>query len=342
MAQTSQAPRWSTPRAERGIERATRVYALLLRLCPDTFRDEHGAEITQVFRQLCRDAWAERGAWGALTCFVTALADLAEGALEEYFALWMGAWNRSWVMNRMRASAIMVFCAYIAFVVLGMGFQKSTEDVVKSSVPTAHPGIALAYTIVIAGAVIALLATLAGGLPIAFAALRQAYTARRWGIIALFAVPPIALVVWLGWTYILLNVIFPSDKATSGVGPASHPYIYSWVALFIVAAIASVAAVSTVIMRSNLRPGLFRFALAPEIGLALGMLVTVVGIAAWGAQMLSYAPNYLAGNDGPIGFEATLGVHVVADIALMLLATLVVIVGVVWGFSAPRAQQAAA
>jgi hypothetical protein len=335
MEQTSPAPRASA----RGAERAPQVYALLLRLCPRAFREEYGVEVAQVFRQLCRDAWAERGAWGALTFFVAALGDLAAGALAEYIALVEGAWNRSVMMTRLRSSAILVFCAYILFVVIGMGFQKSTEDVVKSNVPTAHPGIALAYNVVIGGAALALLATLAGGVPIAFAALRQAVATRRWGILALFAVPPISLLVWLGYLWVVMNVWQPANGAMvttqqSGVALAAIILI----ALFIVAAIVSVLAVAVAITRSEIRPELYRFALAPEIGVALGMLVTVVGIAAWGVQMLTYAPSYLNGPDGPLGLRASLGSHVVAQSALMLLATLIVIIGVTRGFSARRTQ----
>ena len=335
MSQLSTAPRRSA-----GVgARVTRLYALLLRLAPRGFREEHGAEVTQVFRQLYRDAWAQRGVWGALGFLGAALGDLLGGILGEYRALIWGVWNRSWVMSRLRSSAILVFCAYIAFVVIGMGFQKMTEDVVKSSVPTAHPGIALAYDGVIAGALIALLATLVGGLPIAFAALRQAFAARRWGIVALFAVPPVALAVWLGWTWALLNVIFPANRAAN-TPPTSNIYVYSWIALFVVAAIASVAAVAIAITRSDLRPDLFHFALAPEIGVALGMLVTVVAMGAWGIQMLSDAPNYLAGNAGPLGFDISLGSSLIAHIALMGLATLIVIAGIARGYGARRAAVA--
>ncbi len=340
MNHTSPVPRWTPSHTARSVQYAARMYTSLLRLCPQALREEYSAEMAQVFRQLAGDAWAERGAWGALTCFTSALSDLLAGALAEYLALIEGAYRRSWMMNRMRASAILVFCAYIVFVVLGMGFQKSTEDVVKSNVPSLHPGIALAYDAVIAGAVIALLATLAGGLPIAFAALRQAVTRRRWGVVALFAVPPISLAVWAGWTWMLLNVIFPARHVAAPTTTTDHLYIYSWIAVFIAAAIASVAAVSVAIVRSDLPPQLFRFALTPEIGVALGMLVAVLAVVAWGAQMLSFAPKYLAGPDGPVGLNAPLGAHIIADIVLMGLATLIVFVGIARGFSARRALAA--
>jgi hypothetical protein len=323
------------------IARAAQVYALLLRLCPRAFRQEDGAEVAQVFRQLLRDAWAERGAWGALSCFVAALGDLALGALMEYLALAKGAWNRSGMMSRMRSSAILVFCAYIAFVVVGMSFQKSTEDVVKSSVPTAHPGVALAYGVVMGGAVIALLATLAGGLPLAFAALRQALATRRWGIVALFAVPPIALLVWLGWLFVLQNVIHVGQLSASNPLDQSHLYIYSFVGLFIMAAIVSVLAVSVAIARSEIRPELYRFALTPEIGVALGMVVTIGAIVAWGVQMLTYAPSYLSGPDGPVGLQASLGQHLIGQVVLMAVATLIVIAGIVRGYTGRRAEAVA-
>ncbi|HET9112194.1 MAG TPA: hypothetical protein VFN78_15295, partial [Ktedonobacterales bacterium] len=191
-------------------------------------------------------------------------------------------------------------------------------------------------------AVIALLATLAGGLPIAFAALRQAWISRRWGIVALFAVPPIALAVWLGWTLTLTNVIFPTRHTAGPTTTLDFTLIYSWIAVFIVAAIASVAAVSAAIARSEIRPELFRFALAPEIGVALGMIVTVVALGAWSAQLLSYAPNSLTARDGPVGFNAPMGAHLIADLVLMSLATLIVIAGIARGFSARRLNGAAA
>ncbi len=337
MARTSTAPR---RQVGAGAACVTQAYAWLLWLCPRAFREEYGAEVMQVFRQLVSDAWARRGVRGALALFISASGDLFVGALKDYLALGMGLWNRSSVMLRMRSSAILVFCAYIAFVLIGMGFQKSTEEVVKSNLLTTYAGIGLAYHAVIVGAVIALLATLAGGLPIAFAALRQAWAARRWGIVALFTVPPISLADVLGWLWLLQNVIFPANHASPTRTLPNELFAWSLVALFIVAAIGSVAAVSVAITRSEVQPDLFRFALAPEVGVALGMLVTVIAIVVLNLQLQTYAPNYLAGPDGPIFLRATLGAHLVTDIILMALATLLVIFGIARSFSARHTQAA--
>ena len=100
MSQLSTAPRRSAATGAR----VTRLYSLLLRLAPRGFREEHGAEVAQVFRQLYRDAWAQRGVWGALTFLTAALGDLLGGILGEYLALIWGVWNRSWVMSRLRSA----------------------------------------------------------------------------------------------------------------------------------------------------------------------------------------------------------------------------------------------
>jgi hypothetical protein len=222
-----------------------------------------------------------------------------------------------------------------------MSFQKSTEDIVKSSVPTAHPGVALAYNVVMGGAALALLATLAAGVPIAYAGLRQAFTARRWGIVALFAVPPISLAVWLGWTLALRDVVASPQTASGPNTSTAHLFFLSWIGLFVLAAIVSVAAVSVAIARSEVRPELFRFALAPEVGLALGMLVTVAGMVAWNLQMQSYAPSFLNSPNGPDGIFGSTGGDVLVHIAVMALATVIVIVGIVRGYSARHTQAAA-
>ncbi|MGH2504591.1 MAG: hypothetical protein ACRDID_18950, partial [Ktedonobacterales bacterium] len=101
-------------------------------------------------------------------------------------------------------------------------------------------------------------------------------------------------------------------------------------------------AVSVAIARSEIRPGLYRFALTPEIGVALGMLVTIGAIVAWSVQMMSYAPSYLNGPDGPVGLQASLGQHLVADIVLMSVAALIVIAGIVRGYSGRRSAAAVA
>lgn len=337
----------ATPPARRSAPRSIAVaawlYTALLALCPPGFRRAHGREMAQLFRQLCGDAWAERGSWGVALRSGSALADLLWGALaesvSEYSALLLGAFQWRWGMARMRSSAIVLFCAYIALVLDGIAFQKSTEDVVKSSLPSAHPALAVTYLVIQGAAALGLLATLAGGVPLAVAALRQAISARNWGTIALFAVPPLLLAVWLIYTWLLLNVIFPAHIALSVHQTVGFGLAASWIALFLLAAVLSVAAVSMAIAHSDISPRLYRFALAPETGVVLAMALTAAGVAAWSIQLRLIAPAMLAAPDGPIGLKASLGSHLVADFALMLLATLVALAGRVRGGRVARQRE---
>src|SRR5262249_5445837 len=102
-------------------------------------------------------------------------------------------------VSRVRMSEIAVFCAYIGFVLAGMGFQKMTEYDDFMDAARSHADIGVSYTTVMVGSGVALLAVLAGGVPLALAALGHALVAKRWDIPLLFGVPVLALAVLLGY-----------------------------------------------------------------------------------------------------------------------------------------------
>ncbi len=314
------------------------VWSALLRLCPLTFRQEYAGEMEQVFRAMLLDAWRARGLRGVTRLWAPALGDLLLGAAAAHgddIGLSIEALRRSWLMSRMRSSAITIFCAYIALVLTGMGFQKLTEDIMKTNIPSVYPGIGLAHDAIIAGAVLALLAVLVGGLPIAWDAIRQALAERRWGILALFAVPPLSLAIWLGWTWTILNVISPAKHAQSANAPSVIGFGRSWVGLLILAAIASVTAVSIAVSRSEITTGRYRFALNAAVVAILGMIVTMVGVAAFGLQIQAVAPQALTALASPLEFGQSTGVNLVVQFTVMLLASVIATYGLFRGLNTP-------
>ena len=78
--------------------------------------------------------------------------------------------------KRLLGAEITVFAAYIAFVVAGMAFAKMVEYDDFSDVTHGNTLITVAFNTLVAGAYIALLAVVIGGLPLAFAAARYAIT----------------------------------------------------------------------------------------------------------------------------------------------------------------------
>lgn len=291
----------------------------LLRLYPRPWRERYGVE----FGALLEDC--------SLSPFT--VFDVMVGALDAHIAPPDITGRILRMLQQTRRSAITVFCAWIAFVVAGLAFNQMIEDDI-GSLNSAHTAIAAAYYILMAAAVIALLAVLVGGLPIAFAVLRRAFTERRRDVLLLFAVPPISLAVWLLWTWIIATKIAPV-----GNDPAHYAIpgllLLSWIGLFVLAAIASTAAVSLAIARTDVAPGLFRFALGPATVATLAMVVMLGAVVAWGLIVHSAEPAYLSRNTGPVAIQTSVSTHLIGEIAVMLVATLIAVAALIRGFRAP-------
>jgi hypothetical protein len=101
--------------------------------------------------------------------------------------------------QRLQRAQIILFCAYIAFVVAGLSFAKMTEYDDFAEATRDFPLIGAAFTTRGVGAYVALAAVLIGGLPLALAAARNALATRRWGILALLAVPALAFLFFFGY-----------------------------------------------------------------------------------------------------------------------------------------------
>jgi len=281
----------------------------LLRLYPTAWRSRYGEE----FAALLDDY--------PLTPF--ALLDVCLGALDAHIAPQDATGRILRALHQPRRSAITVFCAYIAFVIAGLAYNQMIEDDLPA-LDTSHPAIAAAYHVILYGSAVALLAVLAGGLPIALAVARRALVARRKDILLLFAVPPLSLAVWLMWGWINLNMIVPSN-AHYAVPAVHHPpsnlLFVSWFAAFGLAALASTAAVSIAVSRCEVAPSLFRRALAPAALATLLMLIMLSGAVAWGLFVRAEMPDYLDRTAGPLG--ETIYVAWLGQVAVMALATLI-------------------
>src|SRR5260370_18938763 len=75
------------------------------------------------------------------------------------------------------------------------------DDFVEAAL--AHTSVGLSFNLVVIGSVAALLAILAGGLPIAIAVIRSALAQKRPGPFLLLTVPILAFAVFLGSTFLL-------------------------------------------------------------------------------------------------------------------------------------------
>lgn len=227
--------------------------------------------------------------------------------------------------DRVRSSAITVFCAYIAFVLAGIGFQKMSEYDDFADAAKAHTLIGVSFDVIVAGSAVALLAVLAGGLPLAFAALRYALSARRIDILLLFAVPIAAFGVLIGYGTIVLALIG---------GENLHIAFIGLVSVLILGAIASTVAVSLAVKRSQIAGNLLYFTRIPATVATLAMLAMCLATIIWGLGLRSDAPQLFNGNDGLISTNTAMNWF--AIVAVMGIATVIAIVGAVRGFNIPQ------
>lgn len=231
----------------------------------------------------------------------------------------------------LRRSLLTLFCAYVGFIVAGIGFQKLTEYSDFTEAAQANPLMGLTFNLVVIGAVVALLAILVGGLPIAFAVIRSSLARKRYGSLVLLAGPIIAFVIFLGTTLLLESLDHPNAEPLAQL--LTHQGIF--LGVFIAAAIASPATVCFAVIRSEIPEKLLRFALLPFMLAVLSMLLVLVSTLIWGLSLHNSVPALFNSNEGMFG-TSTSGSWI-KIVIMMAIATIVAVVAVLRGWSARSA-----
>ncbi len=254
----------------------------LLYLYPQAWRKRYGDEFQALLEQ--RD-----------TRFFD-IFDILRGALDAHLhpqITGAGTFSERWeqlMAQRMRRSIILVFCAYIGFFLASMVFAILVNDSYFLSAIQANSGTNVIFDLLIAGSIIALLAILTGGLPITLAVIRRALKARRRDVL-LFGIPFLALAI-LAVVRLILNI-------ASG-GNASRVAYILYAILFLLAALASTAAVCVAVARNEIEERQYRFALIPATVATVAMLLVLglndyLGIALTGQHSLPLLQPTIAG-----------------------------------------------
>jgi hypothetical protein len=284
-----------------------------LRLYPETWRARYADEFAALLEQQ------------PLT--LGALWDVLLGALDAHIAPQDTTGRVLNMLNQPRRTAITVFAAYIAFVLAGMGFQKMSEYDDFMEAARAHAVIGVTYNTILVTSAISLLAVLAGGVPIAFAVLRSATASKRYGIVALFAVPPAALAIVGGYLALLLHVIWPNPNTVTIHSARGVTFFLSLIAVFVAAAVVSTAAVSLAVALSEIDAGVLRFALGPATVTTVAMGVMFLATLIWGLSLHADAPQLFNGNGGVAATSTALswlGIVIVMGVATAVAAAAMV------------------
>ena len=286
-----------------------KVRPWLTSLYPRAWRDRYAAEFDVLLEQ----------------CLHSPLdvVDVFLGAVDAHLQLLNGE-NLSWrmmnMLNKLRTTILMVFAAYIGFIVAGFALVGLADDSPMLLLMKTNSALAAAWTTIQVGAVLALLAVVVGGLPLALTVVRRALAGdRRFrGLLLVPVASFLALVLYLGLVFLVATGRIRLPGIVQVVQPGPFPpgnrlLLAGLMLVFILGAIASALAVWKVISATDTEQATFHtigrdltvkiysFAFVPAVITSVIMLVMLVATFAWGWLSFSALPDVFAGNFGPWG-----------------------------------------
>ena len=201
-----------------------------------------------------------------------------------------------------RRATLVVFWAWIVFVLAGLGFYGLLDDNPLTTLAASVPALQWSVLAVQAGAVLALLAVAAGSAPIGWAMLRFALGHRRRDVMLLLAIPVICAGV-LGGAGVTLAIVANAANMTASQG---FIFFLGLAGLFLLAAVVSPAAVSAAVLRSPVNEIWYRLARWPSAGAVGAMAFTLCAVVAWGISANRAAPQAFHGALGLLGLNTDL------------------------------------
>jgi hypothetical protein len=259
--------------------------------------------------------------------------DVIRGALDAYLHPRLGTTAMSYyerirqMLFTLRYSLLAIFCAYSGFIVAGIAFQKQTEDKQFVEAAQVYTVVGLSFQLVVLGAVVALLAVLAGGLPIVAAVVKDALVHKRYGLLFLLVTPILALAIFIG-TILLLEALLPMGASTSRTHLARGIFL----TVFLGAAVVSTGAVCFAVARSEISARLLHFALLPSLLITLSMIMMLVATLVWGLGLHSSLPQLFNSNNGMLGTSTSS--TWLSIVLVMAIATVLAVISLVRGLAA--------
>lgn len=248
------------------------------------------------------------------------------------------------MVNKLRTTLLIVFTAYIGFIIAGFSLVGLADDSPMLPLMKTNHALAFTWMTIQVGAVVALLAVVIGGLPLALMVIRRALLTNRHGL-GLLLVPVfsiLALVLYVGFLFLVgtsriqIAGIFPVVPS-GNFPPGNRLMLAGLLLVFILGAIASTLAVWRIV--SNIDPeqetiriagrGLtvkpYTFAFVPAVITTVSMLVMLVATLTWGWMSFSALPQVYTGNFGP--WQTNTQVWFYGIVTLMILCTLAGFIG---------------
>jgi hypothetical protein len=312
----------------------------LIRLYPRAWRERYGDEF---------DALLEESLHSPLD-----VLDIFLGALDAHLELSHATnWRLMNMTNKLRTAVLIVFAAYITFVVAGFSLAAFADDSPFVPLMEGNAALSVAWTTIQVGSVISLLAVVIGGAPLAWTVIRRSLTSQRKDL-RLLMIPLYAFFAFVLYTAFMIAVAFEiipipgfQPVVQNGILPPVNRVLMSGeILVFVLGAVVSTIAVWKVISRTDVEqdtlplPGkptvkLYEFAFGPAVIATIAMLVMFVAALVWGWLAFTARPDLLSGNLGPM-MTSTLG-SFSFSLVLMAIAAGAACFGIVRGRSSRKA-----
>jgi hypothetical protein len=311
-----------------------------MRLYPRAWRDRYAAEFDVLLEQ----------------CLHSPLdvVDVFLGAIDAHLQLLNGenlTWRMMNMLNKIRTTILIVFAAYIGFIIAGFSLVGLADD--SPMIPLMKTDFALAgaWRIIQVGAVVALLAVVIGGTPLALTIFRRVLPSQRRDL-GLLLVPVfsfLAVMFYLGFIFLVgsgrieIPGVLPAVQP-GNVPPGNRLMLAGLGLVFVLGAIASTLAVWKVVSNTDVEQETFRplgrpltvkiysFAFIPAVIASVSMLIMLIATLAWFGLTFSALPHVYTGNFGP--WQTSTQIWFIGIVVLMSLCTLATFFGLTRGRSA--------
>jgi hypothetical protein len=316
------------------------IRAWLTRLYPLSWRNRYGAEFEALLEE----------------CLHSPLdvLDVIFGAFDAHLQLLNGE-NINWrllnMLNKLRTTILMVFASYIAFIIAGMSLVGILDDSPMVPLMQTDPAPAFAMAVIRIASVLALLAVIIGGIPLAITVIRHALASDRANI-KLLLVPVISfalLVLYFGFVFLIGTGQIQIEGIVQAVQPNNFPLgnrllLAGLMLIFVLGAIASTWAVWTAISHTDIEQAsfhpigrtvninLYKFAYFPAVVTSVSMAVMAIATIVWSKMVFSALPQVFLGNFGL--WQTSTQPWIYGIIALMVISSATAFFGIARGRSA--------
>ncbi len=262
---------------------AKRLSFALLRLYPEAWRQRYEGEVRAVI---------EQSEISRKTAF-----DLLRGALDAHLHPVVPVVST----RRLQGSVVMAIYCGIAFVLVGAGFAKATEDAPFRAAESSYGLLGGARVAVIVLAVACGAVAVVAGAPIAFSIVRQLFrgdaSVRRALLLSCAAAGP--------YVAITAGLIALANHLHGNGGLPGHLAFVAWIGLTVVAAAVGARGVRNALLAAQLERSQLVLGVTGAWLLARLMAALTVAVLLYAVALAVQAPRVAALSNGPLAFGTT-------------------------------------